>query len=190
LVQGASRTQGFRHHRGRACKRQVLLLRRAAAWWFFPRANPRNLVKDDEVVAGEHARCIKQCLHKLTDFRAETYEIADDEARGEQVKQIVQSCVGRLRCQWAVVRCKNSLPGASAAIAVQTCAFDTEVCLCILPWLLRCGLQAVITTIKSLIAPSEFAFLQWFNDPPPIEADVTGQIVSTEEGEPDTGLAL
>jgi hypothetical protein len=130
------------------------------------------------------------CTQTLTDWCAEVYEIADDEARGEQVKEILHNCVGRLRCQWTMLRCKNPIPGASAAIDVQSCAYDTEVCPYCVTWLVTCRFQAMISTLKSLIAPAEFEFLQWYNDRPTIEADFTGNIVSTEELDEDSTLPL
>jgi hypothetical protein len=65
--------------------------------------------------------------HGLIAECAETYAITDDVERAEQIKSILDNCVGRLRCKWTTVVCKNPLPGASGQIKVQTCAYDTDV---------------------------------------------------------------
>jgi hypothetical protein len=58
---------------------------------------------------------------------AESYAITDDVARAEQIKGILDNCVGRLRCKWTTLVCRNPLPTASGQIKVQTCAYDTDV---------------------------------------------------------------
>ena len=67
-------------------------------------------------------------LQTFTVVTADTYKIGPREVRGEQLKNILFNCVGRLRCQWTVLRCKNNIPGASTAINVQSCGYDTDVC--------------------------------------------------------------
>jgi hypothetical protein len=44
-------------------------------------------------------------------------------------------------------------------------------------------------TLQSLFEPKTFGFLQWYNDKPTIEANSTGEIVSTLFTDAETGFA-
>jgi hypothetical protein len=56
--------------------------------------------------------------------------------------------------------------------------------------MLTCLSQAIILTLKRLFEPTDYLFVQWYNDPPPFEADALGQIVSVDEADDETSLPL
>lgn len=60
---------------------------------------------------------------------------------------------------------------------------------CCLSNVFICSVQAILVTLQSLFEPKTFGFLQWYNDKPTIEANSTGEIVSTLFTDAETGFA-
>jgi hypothetical protein len=118
--------------------------------------------------------------------------IPNDEAKAERLKTILLNCVGNLRCKWTELVCENKLPGADAAIRIQSCAYDTEVWPCPQARLPTIVGQAVWTVLLMLLLPQEsMSFLEYYPDLPTLAGNDVGVIVSTVytvEDHPSTPL--
>lgn len=67
-------------------------------------------------------------MYSLIACALDSIKIPDDTCKAERLKTILLNCTDNLKCTWTELLCSNTLEGANAAIRIQSCAYDAEVC--------------------------------------------------------------